>query len=298
MELQPSKGLAIFEQRGIRRLWHDNRWWFSVIDVISVLAERHDGRQAWQDLKRRISAEGAAETVAKCHNFKMRAADGKMRNTDCADTETLLRIIQSVPSPKAEPFKQWLAQVGTERIAEADDPEFAIEEWRRRAVASYIARGYSEAWAEKRVELILTRNVLTHEWTIRGIAPEEIPILTDRLHMGSFGITIDDHKGIKGYPVTKDGKHIGNLQNGMILSELAITGLASALTTEQHQIHHSQGREQIERDIDIGARAAAAARKAIEEVTRHPVVSTTNAMPDANTLWNLLPPVGADGDDA
>jgi DNA-damage-inducible protein D len=130
MELQPSKGLAIFEQQGIRRLWHDNRWWFSVIDVISVLAERHDGRQAWQDLKRRISAEGAAETVAKCHNFKMRAADGKMRNTDCADTETLLRIIQSVPSPKAEPFKQWLAQVGTERIAEADDPEFAIEEWR------------------------------------------------------------------------------------------------------------------------------------------------------------------------
>lgn len=232
-----------------------------------------------------------------CRQFKMRAVDGKMRNTDCADVETLLRIMQSIPSPKAEPFKRWLAEVGAERLAEAENAELTIGEWRRRAVVSYVASDYPQVWAEKRVEVILTRNALTHEWVVRGITPEEIPILTDRLHIGAFGIDIESHKALKGYPVGADAKHIGNLQNGMFLAELAITGIASAVATDEHQFHNSQGTAEILRDIDMAGRAAKAAREAIEAVTGRPVVSPINAIPASNTLWPQLPEPGDDGDD-
>lgn len=157
MQPKPTKGVAIFEQRCIRRIWHDERWYFAVVDVIAALTDSSNPGQYWRTLKSRLASEGGDETVTKRNTFKMRAADGKLRDTDCADTETLLRIIQSIPSPKAEPFKQWLAQVGRERIAEADDPESSFEEWRRRAVNSYMAKGHDREWSEARVESIITR---------------------------------------------------------------------------------------------------------------------------------------------
>jgi DNA-damage-inducible protein D len=299
MEPKSTKSVAIFERQGIRRIWAEDRWWFSVVDVVGVLTESSDYRVAsryWTTLKPRLNAEGF-QVATLCCQFKMRAVDGKMRNTDCADVETLLRIIQSIPSPKAEPFKRWLAGVGAERLAELEDPAKSIGEWRRRAVVSYVASGYPQVWAEKRVEVILTRNALTHEWVVRGITPEEIPVLTDRLHMGAFGIDIESHKALKGYPIDEDGKRVGNLQNGMVLAELAITGIASAVTTDEHLFHDSHGTQEIIRDIDMGARAAKAAREAIEAVTGRPVVSPINAIPASNTLWAQLPEPGDDGDD-
>jgi DNA-damage-inducible protein D len=292
IEPQPTKGIAIFERRGIRRIWHDERWYFAVVDVIEALTDAKSTSQYWRDTKKRLAAEGDTQTQEKILPFKMRAKDGKMRDTECADTEMLLRIVQAIPSPKAEPFRRWLAQVGTERIAEADDPESAYEEWRRRAVASYVAKGYPQDWAEQRVKVITSRNDLTREWTVRGITQDEIPILTDRLHMGSFGLSIEDHKELKGYP-TKDGKHIGNLSDGLVMTELAITNLGAVISVQQHQRNDSHGPVEIARDVDIAAKATAAAREAIEQVTGQPVVSPINAIPASNDLWSQLPAVDA-----
>jgi DNA-damage-inducible protein D len=268
-----------------------------VVDVVEVLTESPNPRTYWAVLKKRLTGEGAGQTLTNCKQFKMRAKDGKMRDTDCADTEAMLRIVESIPSPKAEPFKQWLAKTGAERIEEANDPEQAFEEWRRRAIAAYMAKGYSEDWAKQRVHLITTRNKLTREWQIRGITSDEIPILTDRLHMGAFGISIDDHRLLKGYP-TKDGKPIGSLQDGMTITEIAMENLGEALSVQQHQRNDSHGPQEIAADIDIAAAATAAAREAIEQVTGEPVVSPINAMPASNALWAQLPAADAPKDDA
>ena len=272
----------------IRQIYYQDTWYFSILDVIAVVMDR-EPRRYWSAMKKRLR-NGGIDLSSRCRQFKMRATDGKMRDTDCADTETLLRIIQSIPSPKAEPFKQWLAQVGTERIAEANDPESSFEEWRRRVIASYVARGYDEEWAEKRVESITTRNELTHEWLVRGITSAEILILTDRLHMGTFGIDIETHKDIKGFPITEDGRHLGELRDGMVTTEVALSSLASVIATDQHRRNDSHGMPEITRDVNIAGKAAAAAREAIERVTGQPVVSPINAMPASNDLWSQLPP--------
>ena len=146
--------VALFTQQRIRFVWYEDRLYYSVIDSIHAFTLSRDPSRQWRRLKQKLACETSGDILEKCISLPLLGADGKMRNTDCADTETMLRIVQSIPSPKAEPFKQWLAQVGTERIAEVDDPETAFEEWRRRAIASYVARGYSQEWAEKRVEVM------------------------------------------------------------------------------------------------------------------------------------------------
>jgi hypothetical protein len=173
--------IALDEQASerVRKTWHEGRWWFSIIDVVGLLTDAPKPRQYWFDMKRRIDDEGFAELSAKCRQLKMEAPDGKQRLTDAADTETMLRIIQSIPSPKAEPFKQWLARVGSERLEEIEAPERAADRMRR----LYRQRGYSEEWIRARLQSIITRDELTDEWRERGATEgREFAVLTDILH--------------------------------------------------------------------------------------------------------------------
>ena len=179
--------LQIFEDKKIRTAWNEEteEWYFSVVDVVSVLADSVDGRKYWNKLKQRLKKEGN-ETVTNCHQLKMRATDGKMRLTDVADTEQLLRIIQSIPSPKAEPFKLWLAQVGRERIEETIDPELTIE----RALETYLKKGYTREWINQRLQAIQVRKELTDEWDARGVQKGvEYAILTDEITKAWSGMT-------------------------------------------------------------------------------------------------------------
>jgi DNA-damage-inducible protein D len=279
---------ALFEQHEIRRIWHDGRWFFSVSDAIAALTGSKNPSVYWSKLKERMTGEGAREVLTNCQRLKLTGRDGKMYATDCADTMSMLRIVQSVPSPKAEPFKQWLAQVGTERIEEASDPELGYQEWRRRAIASYMARGYSREWAERRVDTITTRDQLTAEWSVRDIDQQDFAVLTDRLHMGAFGLTTQAHKALKGFPVTRDGRYTGELRDGMTITELAFTNLSQALAVEQHQRNDSHGITAITQDIDTAGRATTAAREAVEQITGQPVVSPTNTIPGSTGLWDVL----------
>ena len=186
--------IALFEQKEIRRIWQDEKWYFSVVDVVAVLTDSVDGRKYWNKLKQRLKEEGN-EPVTNCHQFKLPAADGKMRKTDCADTEQLLRIIQSIPSPKAEPFKRWLAAVGAERIREISDPEIAAS----RAQELYRKKGYSDDWIALRSRGIATRAELTNEWKNRGIdESSDYAILTAEISKAAFGMTPSEYKRLKG----------------------------------------------------------------------------------------------------
>lgn len=218
--------LTLFEGHNIRKVWFDDEWWFAIVDVIEVLSESSDAQGYWYKLKQRLREEGF-EPLTKCQRLRLPTKDGKFRKIDCANTEILLRLIQSVPSPNAEPFKLWLAQVGSDRIDEAGDPETAYVEWRKRAILSYQAEGYSEDWAKTRVDNIVSRNDLTGEWTLRGITSEEIPVLTNELHMGTFGVSVQDHMGVKNLAVVRvKGKtrHKGSLQGSMTKMELVQYG--------------------------------------------------------------------------
>lgn len=159
----PPSSVALFEQKEIRKIWHEDRWYFSVVDIVGILTDSNNPPVYWRVMKKRLSDEGSNETVSNCNGFKMKASDGKMRVTDCADTETILRIIQSIPSPKAEPFKRWLAKVGYERVQEIDDPELAVGRMR----SMYEAKGYPKDWIAKRERGIAVRNTLTDEWNDR-----------------------------------------------------------------------------------------------------------------------------------
>ena len=291
---QDIKDLAIFEGYAIRRIWADGRWWFAVVDVIAALTASTNPGQYWRTLKSRLLAEGANETVAICNSFKMPAADGKMRNTDCADIKIMLRIIQSIPSPKAEPFKQWLAQVGAEVIEEREDLDALYQDWRQHAIESYTSRGYSREWAEQRVDSITVRNALTKEWSVRGIKDREFSILTDRLHMDSFGLTVQAHMGLKNFPVTRQGHRVmyrGNLRDGMTLMELAIVMFGENIVRALHIAHGSQGFEEIADDVSQGGVITHEHRELLERQLGLPIVSPVNAIPATNTLWGeLLPP--------
>jgi prophage antirepressor-like protein len=294
---QDIKDLAIFEGFAIRRIWAEEQWWFAVADVIAALTGSTNPGQYWRTLKSRMLAEGANETVANCNTFKMPAADGKMRNTDCANTENILRIIQSIPSPRAEPFKQWLAQVGAEVIEEREDLDALYQDWRQHAIESYTSRGYSHDWAEQRVDSITVRNALTKEWSVRGIKDREFSILTDRLHMESFGLTVQAHMGIKNFPVTRQGRHIvyrGNLRDGMTLMELAIVIFGENIVRALHITHDSQGFQEIADDVTQAGAITYEHRELLEQQLGQPIVSSVNAIPATNTLWgDLLPPTDA-----
>lgn len=285
--------MAIFDQARIRHIWHADELWFSVIDVITVLTESATARKYWNTLKTRLAAEGAGEVSSKCRQLKLPAADGKLRATDCATSETLLRIVQSVPSPRAEPFKRWLAQVGQARIEEANEPEEGFTEWRRRAVLSYMAQGYSEAWAHNRIDSIVTFNELTHEWSVRDIDSRDFPVLIDRLHMRSFGLSTQAHEDVKEFPVVFRGGravHKGNLPKSMTASELAVRVTAQATARALHVDRDSHGIAEITRDVDDAGDIAAKQRREIERLTGKPVVSSRDmAIERDGGLWAELP---------
>lgn len=265
--------IQLFEDQPIRSAWDAEReeWYFSVVDVVQVLTEQPDfntARKYWNKLKQRLSAEGADELVTNCHQLKLKSPkDGKRYKTDVADTEQLLRIIQSIPSPKAEPFKLWLAQVGRERIEETIDPEQAID----RALETYLKKGYSEEWVHQRLLAIRIRNELTDEWSKRGIQKgREYAILTDEISKAWSGMTTRQYKDLKG--LKKE-----NLRDNMSDLELVLNMLAEASTTGISQVEKPEGMAENLSVAQRGGRVAGNARKELEQEMGRPVISAENA---------------------
>lgn len=260
--------IQLFEDQKIRVAWDAEReeWYFSIVDVVTVLTNSTDPTAYWRKLKQRLKAEGN-ETVTNCHALKMRAADGKNRLTDVADTEQLLRIIQSIPSKKAEPFKAWLAMVGRERIEETIDPEQAID----RALETYLKKGYSEDWVHQRLLAIRIRNELTDEWKKRGVQKgKEYAILTDEITRAWSGMNTRQYKNLKG--LKKE-----NLRDNMSNLELVLTMLAEASTTDIAKAEQPQGFDENQKVARRGGNVAGVARKALEAETGKPVVTAQNA---------------------
>ena len=209
--MTPNNALVVFQGKGIRRTWHNNEWHFSVIDIVAVLIEQEEfqtARKYWNKLSQRLRDEGS-EVVTNCHRLKLPAEDGKLRETDCANVKSIFRIIQSIPSPKAEPFKQWLAQVGYERVQEIENPELA----QKRMKEFYKAKGYSEDWIEKRVRGIAIRDELTDEWKKRGIETDkEYTILTSEISKATFGLTPSEYQKLKGLKKENLRDHMNDLE--------------------------------------------------------------------------------------
>lgn len=264
--------IQLFEDQPIRSAWDAEReeWYFSVVDVVGALTDQKDQRGAsnyWAKLKQRLKAEGADELLTNCQQLKLKSKDGKRRLTDVADTEQLLRIIQSIPSPKAEPFKLWLAQVGRERIEETIDPEQAID----RALETYLKKGYSEEWVHQRLLAIRIRNELTDEWQKRGVRKgKEYAILTDEISKAWSGMTTRQYKQLKG--LKKE-----NLRDNMSDLELVLNMLAEASTTGISQAEKPEGMAENLAVAQRGGRVAGNARKELEQEMGRPVISAGNA---------------------
>ena len=264
--------IQLFEDQPIRSAWDAEReeWYFSVVDVVGALTDQKDQRGAsnyWAKLKQRLKAEGADELLTNCQQLKLRSKDDKRRLTDVADTEQLLRIIQSIPSPKAEPFKLWLAQVGRERIEETIDPEQAID----RALETYLKKGYSEEWVHQRLLAIRIRNELTDEWSKRGVQKgKEYAILTDEISKAWSGMTTRQYKQLKG--LKKE-----NLRDNMSDLELVLNMLAEASTTGISQAEKPEGMAENLAVAQRGGRVAGNARKELEREMGRPVISAENA---------------------
>ena len=260
--------IELYEDQQIRTAWNETEeeWYFSVVDTIRVLADSKDPLAYWRKMKQRLISEGN-ETVTNCHGLKMTAADGKRRLTDVATTEQLLRIIQSIPSKKAEPFKMWLAQVGRERIEETIDPELTIE----RALETYLKKGYSREWINQRLQAIQVRKELTDEWQNRGVKEGvEYAILTDEITKAWSGMSTRQYKNLKG--LKKE-----NLWDNMSTLELVLNMLAEATTTELSRTHEPQGLAENQSIARQGGQIAGNARKEIEENTGRPVITSKNA---------------------
>jgi len=263
---KPQTSVALFQEKTVRRVWYENRWFFSIIDVIAILTDSPNPRRYWSDLKRDLETEGFGEVYAQSVQLKMQAPDGKMRVTDAADTQTLLRVIQSVRSVKAEPFKRWLAEVGAQRIEEIENPELAMERMR----ALYEAKGYPKDWIEKRMRGIAVRNELTEEWEQRGAKEGlEYAILTNEIAQATFGISIQQHKERKGLKRENVRDHMTDL-------ELILTMLGEATATRLHQDRDTQGFDNLQGDAREAGDVAGNTRRDIESRTGTPVVSTSN----------------------
>src|SRR5208283_4236992 len=257
--------LAVFRGKQIRRTLHNNEWWFSIVDVCGVLTESPDAGAYWRKLKQRLKEEGS-EVVTFCHGLKLPAVDGKKYETDCANTEGVFRIIQSIPSPKAEPFKRWLAKVGYERVQEIEDPELAS----KRTRALYKAKGYSDDWIEKRMRGIAIREELTDEWKKRKVKEtQEYSILTAEIAKAAFGVTPDEHKQLKGLKRQ-------NLRDHMTDLELIFSMLGEAATTEITRVHDAKGFHESKHAARRGGEVAGKARKDLEKKTGKKVVSSEN----------------------
>ena len=277
-----SDRIQLFEDKRIRTAWDAEKeeWYFSIVDVVGVLTDQPDyqaARNYWKVTKKRLKDEGN-ETVTSCNQLKMTATDGKKRLTDVADAEQLLRIIQSIPSPKAEPFKLWLAQVGRERIEETIDPELTID----RALETYLKKGYSREWINQRLQAIQVRKELTDEWDARGVQMgKEYAILTDEITKAWSGMNTRQYKNLKG--LKKE-----NLRDNMTTLELVLNMLAEATTTE---ISKQKAPEGLRENVEVarsGGKIAGDARKAIEQQTGVPVITSQNAAQLNQVVTNLI----------
>lgn len=248
--------MAVFRGRKIRRIIYGNEWWFSVVDVCGGLTDSPSAGAYWRKLKQRLNEEGN-EVVTNCHGLKLMASDGKMYETDCANTEGIFRIIQSIPSPKAEPFKRWLAKVGYERVQEIENPDLAI----KRTRFLYKAKGYSESWIEKRMIGITERGDLTQEWDKRGVKNEkEYAILTAEIFKAAFGIMPSQYKELK-------KMKSGNLRDNMNGLELVLAMLGEVATEEIIKARDSKGFQKLKIDAKDGGGVAGEARKNVEKLT-------------------------------
>lgn len=263
------KAIAIFEGQQIRRRWDAEKelWYFAVSDVIAVLTKSVDPVAYWRKLKERLRKEGGNETVTKCHALKMVTPDGKMRLTDVADTEVMLRLIQSIPSPNAEPFKLWLARVGYERLEETADPELAID----RALKTYVQKGYSREWINQRLKSIEIRKTLTDEWEKRGVKEGlEFAILTNEITKAWTGMTTKEYKKLK--DLKKE-----NLRDNMTNLELVLNMLAETATTEISETREPKNLDENKVVAHEGGSIAGNARKQIESKTGKDVITRRNA---------------------
>ena len=276
--------LQLFESQKIRTAWDEEKeqWYFSIVDVVAVLTDQSDQRRAsnyWAKLKQRLKEEGADQLLTNCQQLKLKSPkDGKRYKTDVADTEQLLRIIQSIPSPKAEPFKRWLAEIGRERIEETIDPELTID----RALETYLKKGYTREWINQRLQAIQVRKELTDEWDAHGVQKGiEYAILTDEISRAWSGMSTRQYKNLKG--LKKE-----NLRDNMTTLELVLNMLAEATTTE---ISKQKAPETLSENIDIaraGGKVAGDARKAIEAQTGVPVITAQNASQLGQVVANIL----------
>lgn len=257
----------VFGHDVVRRMWHQNQWFYSIVDVVALLTESVNPNRYWNTLKTRLRGEGAGETLAGIEQLRLQSRDNRLRQTDVANRETLLRIIQSIPSPRAEPFKQWLAQVGDERFTEIEQPEVAFERIRQ----GYRNRGYDERWIDERMRADLIRNELTTEWQERGATEgPQFAILTHTIHTGTFAIGVAAHKTFK-----ELARH-DNLRDHMTPIELALISLGEATAIELHRDRDSQGFPQLKRDATDAGTTAGKARLVIEADLGRPVVSAQN----------------------
>ena len=271
--------LQIYDHQPIRTAWDEEQeeWYFSIVDVVGVLTESDNPQVYWRVLKKRLKEEGN-ETVTNCNALKMLSADGKRRSTDVATTEQLLRLIQSIPSKKAEPFKLWLAQVGRERIEETIDPELSIE----RALETYARLGYPADWINQRLQTIRARKELTDQWKAHGIEENrEFAILTDEVTRAWSGMTTRQYKNLKG--LKKE-----NLRDNMSTLELALNMLAEATTTELTKVQNPQGMMENRQVAREGGSVASNARKDIEERTGRSVITSDNAKQLGNVVSGMI----------
>ena len=283
--------IQLYEDQPIRTAWveDEEEWYFSIVDVVGVLTEQTDyqkARKYWNKLKQRLSEEGS-QLVTNCHRLKMTAQDGKKRLTDVANTEQLLRLIQSIPSKKAEPFKMWLAQVGRERIEETIDPELTID----RALETYARLGYDADWINQRLQTIRARKELTDQWKSHGVEQgKEFAILTDEVTRAWSGMSTRQYKNLKG--LKKE-----NLRDNMSTLELALNMLAEATTTELTKAANPNGLSENRKVAQEGGTIAGNARKEIEERTGQPVVTSQNAKQLQNLVTGLIEGVVVEEDD-
>ena len=268
-EVQNNINPTIFEEKEVRRSWHDEQWFFSIIDIVGILSESPNPRRYWSDLKRKLISEGYSELYEKIVQLKLQSSDGKMYETDSSNLSGIFRIIQSIPSPKAEPFKQWLARVGQERIEEIQDPELAVT----RAKEIYDKKGYPKDWVDKRMRGIAVRNTLTDAWKDRGVSKGfEYAILTDEIYKATFDKSAKEYMDYKNL----DKKAGDNLRDHMGDIELILTMLGEATTTKITTEEDSRGLDKLKRDANVGGGVAGRTRKDIEIQTGKKVISKDN----------------------
>lgn len=270
--------IKLYENKEIRSVWDEEKeeWFFSIVDIVGALTESSNPQVYWRVLKKRLKDEGN-ETVTNCNALKMKSADGKMRKTDVADMQGIFRIIQSIPSPKAEPFKMWLAEIGKERIDEIIDPELTID----RALKTYLEKGYSREWINQRLQAIQVRKELTDTWQEHGVNEgKEYAILTNEITKAWSGMTVRKYKDFKG--LTKE-----NLRDNMTTLELVLNMLAEATTAEIVNESNPIGLEENKIAAKEGGKIAGDARKSIEEKTGRPVISNKKAVNFTKILTNI-----------